>query len=227
MANEVSPGQLITASKINDITVGSTAPASPTTGQVWVDTTTNPPTLKVRTSSNSWSGITPSVTTWKLLHSTTSGSAVTTLNDVNYAMASYVPSETMTLGSSRFILKLVASWGSVASARSMRIGFTIGLQNGYAVAVLGYNPLVSTAGHVGYVELVYMPHSQGAFRAGGYFMIYNQTNTAVQPVFQQSVTGPYNSSSPITSINFVANNTVATGETVTLNSASVELFTTH
>lgn len=226
MANEVSPGQLITASKINDITVGSTAPASPTTGQVWADTSTNPPTLRVRTSGGTWSGITPSVTTWKLLYSASSGSAVTTLNDTNYSMASYTPSETMTFGGSRFILRLVASWGSVGSARAMRIGFTITLQNGYGVALLGYNPVVVTSGNIGYVELVHMPHSQGSFRAGGFFTIYNLTSTAAQPLFQHSQTGPFSTSSPISSINFVANSTIATGETVTLSSASVELFTT-
>lgn len=225
MANEISSGQLITASKINDITVGTPAPASPTAGQIWVDTSTNPPTVRVRTQSNTWAALTPSVTSWKLIYSTTSGSAVTTLNDTNYAMASFSPSDTMTFGSSRFILRLIASWGTSGTSRAMRLGFTITLQNGYAIAILGLNPTLNTSSGVAYVELVHMPHSQGSFRAGGFFYRYN-VSEAVQPLFQQAITGPFSTSSPITGINFVANATASTGETVTLNSASVELFTT-
>lgn len=226
MANELSPGQIITASKINDITVGSTAPASPTTGQVWADTSTNPPTLRVRTSSGTWSGITPSVTTWKLVYSATSGSAVTTLNDTNYSMATYTPTDTITLGSSRFILRLLVSWGTSGTSRAIRPGFSISLQNGYAVALLGYNSTVSTAAGDGYIELVHMPITQAPYRAGGFFTMYGVTTMPVQPIYQQSVTGSFSTSSPISSINFIVNNSQATGETVTLRSASVELFTT-
>lgn len=50
MANTVvSSGQLITASKGGELTSGTTAPASPTLGWLWLDENYSPPVLKVYT----------------------------------------------------------------------------------------------------------------------------------------------------------------------------------
>lgn len=51
MANtQVAGGDTILAAKSNEITVGTTAPSSPTTGWVWIDTSVTPKALKI------WSG---------------------------------------------------------------------------------------------------------------------------------------------------------------------------
>lgn len=50
MANTVvSAGQLVTAAKGGEITSGTTAPASPTTGWLWLDENYSPPVLRVWT----------------------------------------------------------------------------------------------------------------------------------------------------------------------------------
>lgn len=45
--DQVIPGGLITAAKANDITIGTNAPSTPTTGWLWIDTGSTPALLKV------------------------------------------------------------------------------------------------------------------------------------------------------------------------------------
>lgn len=47
MANsQVAGGDAVTAAIENQVTVGTTAPTSPTTGWIWMDTSTSPPAAK-------------------------------------------------------------------------------------------------------------------------------------------------------------------------------------
>lgn len=57
MANsEVASFGVIAAAKANEITVGTTAPVSPVTGNIWIDTTTTPGTIKIYASA-AWQAV--------------------------------------------------------------------------------------------------------------------------------------------------------------------------
>lgn len=57
MANsKLAAGDPITASKLNEITIGTTEPTSPTAGWIWIDTSVTPGIIKVYTGS-AWEGL--------------------------------------------------------------------------------------------------------------------------------------------------------------------------
>ncbi len=219
--NQVSAGQLITASKLNDITIGTSAPTAPSTGQVWVNTANSSfPKAVIRTSSGGWSPIVGpmQVSGFKPVYTLNTTIAWSgSVPNTDYSGSSVaIPSLSSNL-SFIVIANFVAS--TTSTARLVTFGLMFNPSSGYSLTLKGTAQTgADTAEHAVTAVYVHTPAASGSsMHYGGGFI----TDHSVFAIGRFSRSAGGISTSTWTSISPLFTLNTSVSQTVTLHALSI------